>query len=136
MHYQLPRAGRQSDPRGIGHSPRSDYHYSRYDQHADGGGWTAFRSAAGALGEPVTHTYNHQLGNRDFSDLSRIERTPQRTRRAGAAAQCFLDGLRLRGGTPYVRRRGQSPFKNRCQGGLQNILGYEELPLVSIDFKG
>ena len=65
-----------------------------------------------------------------------LEGQAQRARGARAAAQRVADRLRLRGRAPDDGRGGQRAARRPPPAGRSTgILGYEERPLVSVDFK-
>ena len=93
-------------------------------------------SAARAGEQPVADPDHHRLGDGDRADLSGAEGQAQRARGPRAAAQRVADRLRVRGRAPDDGRRGQPALETAAKAPLAGILGYEERPLVSVDFKG
>ena len=77
-----------------------------------------------------------RVGDGDRADLPRAPGPARRPRRARPAAERLADRLRLRG----RRARRPSTRSTACcataaDGPLAGILGYEERPLVSVDYK-
>ena len=110
MHDELPRAGRQGDPRGDRHPPRLDHDAARHDEHADGRGRAAQGSASRPCGVALADPDDDRLGDGDRADLSRARGPPERARRARSAAERLADRLRLRGRT----RRRRSTRSTGC----------------------
>ena len=78
----------------------------------------------------------HRLGDRDRAHLPRAEGQAERHRRARAAPQRVAHRLRVRGRAADDGRGGQrAPQGGGGRARSKGILGYEERPLVSVDFK-
>ena len=88
--------------------------------------------AASALADPD----HDRLGDRDRADLPRARGQAERPGGARAAAQRLAHRLRLRGrAADDASRRSTACCAAAADGPLAGILGYEERPLVSVDYK-
>ena len=113
VHDELPRAGREGDPRGPRHPARRHHDDPRHHEHAGRDRRAAQGSAPRAREQPVAHPDEHRLGDRDRAHLSRAEGQAERHRRARAAAQRLAHRLRVRGRRADDGRGGQRAPQGR-----------------------
>jgi Glyceraldehyde 3-phosphate dehydrogenase, C-terminal domain len=83
--------------------------------------------------EPIADPDEHRLGDGDRVDLPGAAREVDGHRSTRAAPQRVPDRLRIRSAAADDGRRGECGVQARR--GRAGILGYEERPLVSVDYK-
>ena len=117
------------------HHARRHHDDPRHHEHAGRGRRAAQGPASRTREQPVAHPDDHRLGDRDRADLPGAARQAQRHRGSRSAAERLAHRLRLRGAAADHVEEVNEAFKRAAEGPLEGILGYEERPLVSVDFK-
>jgi hypothetical protein len=134
VHHQLPGAGGEGDPRdlGIRHGSITTIHdLTNTQTMVDAPHKDLRRARACGMSLIPTTTGSATAIAEIFPELlGKLNGT-----RCACRCQRLADRLRVRGGARHHRGRGQRACSAAAEGPLAGILGYEERPLVSIDYR-